>query len=99
MYAITFGLDAQTLQEAYEGDYTNFYGDIEKILQRYGFTHQQGNVYFGDVFTVDAVTCVLAVIELTEKFPWFGLAVNDIRMLRIAEDFNLMPAVEKAIAK
>ena len=60
----------------------------------YGFSRQQGSVYFGDVEKVDAVKCVLAVQDLTRKFPWFAASVEDIRMLRIEDNNDLMPAIE-----
>jgi virulence-associated protein VapD len=96
MYAITFDLVIETLKESYHNDsYNNAYGDIRKVLGEYGFEGQQGSVYFG-TSTVDAVTCVLAIQELTTRHPWFAQAVRDIRMLRIEENNNLMPAVLRA---
>jgi virulence-associated protein VapD len=44
---------------------------------------------------VDAVACVLAVQELASRYDWFTPSVRDIRMLRIEENNNLMPAVER----
>ena len=53
------------------------YNDIKKVLESYGFTRQQGSVYFGDS-KVDAVRCVLAVQDLAKKFSWFSASVEDI---------------------
>jgi len=53
-----------------------------------------GSVYFGDD-SVDAVKCVLVVQELCAAFDWFRSAVRDIRMLRIEENNDLMPAIER----
>ena len=39
-------------------------------------------VYFGGD-TVDAVTCVLAIQDLAQRYSWFAPSVRDIRMLRI----------------
>ena len=61
-------------------------------LGQFGFARQQGSVYFGDE-TVDAVRCVLAVQELSRTYVWFSAAVRDIRMLRIEDNNDLMPAV------
>jgi len=96
MYAITFDLDIASLKDAYKNDsYTNAYMDIRKALvEEYGFQWQQGSVYFGGP-SVDAVTCVLAVQDLAKRYPWFTPSVRDIRMLRIEENNNLMPAVER----
>lgn len=96
MYAITFDLETSSLRETYQNDsYTNAYMDIRKVLvDEYGFDWQQGSVYFGSS-TVDAVTCVLAVQDLAARYAWFAPSVRDIRMLRIEENNDLMPAVER----
>ena len=95
MYAIAFDLEQDTLSKTYGSQtYTNAYNDIKKLLGQYGFSRQQGSVYFGDVEKVDAVKCVLAVQALARKFPWFAPSVEDIRMLRIEDNNDLMPAIE-----
>jgi virulence-associated protein VapD len=96
MYAITFDLDMSSLRETYQNDsYTNACMDIRKVLvEEYGFDWQQGSVYFGGS-TVDAVTCVLAVQDLASRYGWFASSVRDIRMLRIEENNDLMPAVKR----
>ena len=100
MYAIVFDLDTQNLKDTYHVDsYNNAYADIRSALRDYGFTNQQGSVYFGDVTKVDAVTCVLAVMDLAKKYTWFAPSVRDIRMLRIEENNDLMVAVQKSVAK
>lgn len=100
MYAIVFDLDQDTLSKTYHTpSYTNAYADIKKTLEPHGFTRQQGSVYFGDATKVDAVGCVLAVMDLASKFSWFSPSVKDIRMLRIEDNNDLMPAVLKASAK
>jgi len=97
MYAVTFDLDMETLREAYQNpSYNNAYTDIRRLLvDEFGFEWQQGGVYFGGS-TVDAVTCVLAVQELTSRYDWFSPNVRDTRMLRIEENNDLMPAIERA---
>jgi virulence-associated protein VapD len=98
MYAIVFDLDQDTLEKTYHvPSYQNAYGDIKKALEDYGFKRQQGSVYFGDVSKVDAVSCVLAVMDLAKNNKWFEPSVRDIRMLRIEENNDLMPAVKKAV--
>lgn len=96
MYAITFDLNIETLKEAYQTpSYNNAYMDIRRVLvEEFNFDWQQGSVYFGRP-TVDAVICVLAVQELTARFDWFGPSVRDIRMLRIEDNNDLMPAIER----
>ena len=63
-----------------------------KIYRRKWFKWQQGSVYFGDE-SINAVTCVMVVQKLAKKFPWFSACVKDVRMLRIEENNDLMPAI------
>lgn len=65
VYAIAFDMDTETLRASYGTDsYNNAYGDMKKVLESHGFVRQQGSVYFGDPKRVNAVTCVLAVMDL-----------------------------------
>ncbi|MBV8971128.1 MAG: virulence factor [Sphingomonadaceae bacterium] len=96
MYAIVLDLDTATLEQTYHNtSWRNAYVDIRNVLGRHGFTNQQGSTYFGDD-EVDAVTCVLAVQELTRTYDWFEPSVRDIRMLRIEDNNDLMPAIRSA---
>ena len=98
VYAIAFDMDIDTLQRAYPGpSWNNAYTEINRVLARHNFTRQQGSVYFGDA-GVNAVTCVLAAIDLSRSLPWFAASVRDIRMLRIEELNDLSPAVQQAAA-
>ncbi len=93
MYAIAFDLDTAQLQQEYPGtSWQNAYYDIKKVLLPFGFTWQQGSVYFGSE-EMDAVKCVLAAQALSKAYPWFKNCVRDIRMLRIEELNNLAPAL------
>ena len=96
VYAIAFDMDTDTLQKSYPGaSWTNAYTEIKKVLDRHGFIRQQGSVYFGGP-SVNAVTCVLASFDLAKSLPWFAISVRDIRMLRIEEMNDLLPAVQQA---
>lgn len=95
VYAISFDMDIESLRLHYGDPYNNAYGEIRRILQKQGFVWQQGSVYFGGE-NINAVTCVLAAIELSRALPWFSASVRDIRMLRIEEMNDLMPAVQQA---
>ena len=95
MYAIAFDMDIESLRSNYGDPYNNAYLEIRKILQGHGFNWQQGSVYFGGE-QINAVTCVLAAIDLSRQLPWFAPSVRDIRMLRIEELNDLMPAVQQA---
>lgn len=94
VYAIAFDMDIESLKLNYSDPYNNAYSEIGKVLQRNGFTRQQGSVYFGNE-NINAVTCVLAAIDLSRTLPWFVASVRDIRMLRIEESNDLMPAVQQ----
>ena len=97
MYAIAFDLDTETLTKTYPSpSYNNAYADIRNKLSGHGFTWQQGSVYFGSE-KVNAVTCVIAVVDLTQSFSWFAPSVRDIRMLRIEEQNDLRPAIEQSL--
>jgi virulence-associated protein VapD len=94
VYAITFDMDIESLKINYGDPYNNAYAEIRKVMQKQGFNWQQGSVYFGGD-RINAVTCVLAAIELSRTLPWFAASVRDIRMLRIEEFNDLMPAVQQ----
>jgi virulence-associated protein VapD len=89
-------LDIDSLKIHYGDPYNNAYGEIRKVLLKQGFAWHQGSVYFGGE-KVNAVTCVLAAIELARVLPWFAASVRDIRMLRIEEFNDLMPAVQQGV--
>ena len=91
-YAISFDLDTKMLQDSYPASsWQNAYFDIERSLKEHGFARKQGSVYFGDV---DVVRCQTAVQKLAVDYDWFAPSVRDIRMLRIEDDNDLMPAIE-----
>ena len=93
-YAIAFNLRTEDLTQYYsEKSPGNAYKEIGNFLKANGFIHQLGSLYFGDE-TIDAVRCVLLVQKLSKKLLWLSKCVTDIRMLRIEENNNLMPALE-----
>lgn len=97
MYAITFELDMDTLRASYPNQsYTNAYSDIRKVLGSHGFDWVQGSVYFGNE-TVTPVSCVLAVLDMKARHPWFASSVRDMRMLRIEDNNDLMPIIQGAV--
>jgi virulence-associated protein VapD len=95
MYAIAFDMDIEALRNAYGDPYNGADLEIRKILEKHGFTWQQGSVYFGGD-RINAVTCVMAAIDLSRQLPWFAASVRDVRMMRIEELNDLMPAVQQA---
>ncbi len=97
VYAIAFEMDIEQLRTNYGDSYNNAYLEIRRVLQHHEFVWQQGSVYLGGE-SVTAVTCVLAAIDLARSLPWFAASVRDIRMLRIEELNDLVPAVQQAAA-
>ena len=69
------------------------HAEIGRALGEHGFERRQGSVYSGDD-TVAAVSCVLAIQDVTRRLPWFGPSARDVRMLRIEENDDLGPAVD-----
>ncbi len=93
VFAITFDMDTASLQASYHNaSWQNAYNYIGQTLAEHGFARQQGIAYFGDD-SVDPVRCVLAVQALSRKYVWFRPSVRDIRMLRIEDNNDLMPAL------
>lgn len=93
VYAIAFDLDTHLLQQHYpNGNWRNAYDDIARELASHGFMRQQGSVYFGHPKT-NSVQCVLAAQALGKRFGWFPACVTDIRMMRVEEQNDLMPAI------
>ncbi len=97
VFAIAFDIDIdiEQLRTNYGDPYNAAYLEIRRVLQRHGFTWQQGSMYFGGP-EVTSVTCVLAAMDLARTLPWFAASVRDIRMLRIEELNDLMPAIQQA---
>lgn len=99
MYAIVFDLDTASLEKVYPGPYwNNAFSEVRAFLGKHGFVRQQGSTYFGDE-SVNEVSCVLTIQDLTEEFDWFAPSVRDIRMLRIESNNDLMPAVDRAVKR
>lgn len=95
MYAIAFDLDTQMLTKTYHNEsYNNAYADIEKTLIQHGFSKQQGSMYFGNTDST-AVDCTLAIMDLTSTYDWFAPSVKDVRMLRVEDNNDLKPIIEK----
>lgn len=95
MYAVTFDIDTNCLSE--NGvSHSKVYGDIRKFMESNGFQWQQGSVYFGDN-TINAVTCVTTIQSLAKSIPYFATCVKDVRMLKIEENNDLMPAVKAVL--
>lgn len=95
MYAIAFDLHQERLATHYPGHSSNHaYDIVARVFAKHGFARQQGSVYFGRDGSTP-VDCVLAVQDVSRQYPWFRFVVSDIRMLRVEENNDLMPAIDR----
>jgi virulence-associated protein VapD len=92
VYAIAFDLDTAIAEKLCGAGWRACYDKIAMVLAEHGFVRQQGSVYFGDASS-DAVRCVMAVQDLDRRYAWFGRVMRDLRMLRVDEDNDLLPAL------
>jgi virulence-associated protein VapD len=94
MFAIAYDLDTESLKQHYHNpSYNNAYAEFRTFMELRGFKTQQGSVLYGDE-TVTAVTATLAIVAASQKFQWLKPSVKDIRILRILDKDDLMPAIE-----
>lgn len=96
VYAIAFDIDTQVAERVIGDSWKGCYEKIERVLSAHGFSRQQGSLFFGGEET-NAVSCFTAVRALDDKYPWFGRVVRDLRMLRIDEDNDLLPALSNRL--
>lgn len=96
VYAIAFDIDTNVAERLLGDTWKTCYGKIERVLATHGFQRQQGSLFFGDEFS-NAVSCITAVQDLDNKYAWFGRIVKDLRMLRIDEDNDLLPALSNRL--
>lgn len=96
VYAVIIDVDFDILEQILVDARSSAYGEIKVILQRHGFKQQQGNFYFGGEH-IDAVGCVLAVQDLAKQLPWFRASVRSLKMLRIEEVNDLLPAISERV--
>lgn len=94
MYAVVFDLDTNCPNKSNDGStYHEAYKLVRDFMTQNGFSHTQGSVYFGDS-NMDAVKCVLTIQKLAKLHPWFATCAKDVRMLRIEENNDLLPAIQ-----
>lgn len=92
MYAIAFDLDTRTAEALLGANWRGCYEQIGRVLNDHGFHGQQGSVYFGQPGS-NPVLCVKAVQAIERRYPWFPRVIRDLRMLRIEEENDLLPAL------
>lgn len=96
VYAISFDLDTAAAEKLCGTSWRGCYEKIATVFAEFGFARVQGSVYFGDENS-DAVRCVMAVQEADRRFAWFGRVTRDLRMLRVDEDNDLLPALSSRL--
>lgn len=98
MFAIAYDFDNAALKQHYHVDsFNNAYANFRKFMADRGFSSQQGSVLYRDE-SVTAVTATLAIVEASSHFSWLSPSVKDIRILRILDKDDLMPAVQSGAA-
>ena len=90
MYAVLIDLDTDSLLE-YE-KLNNVNQQIKIYMIENGFIWKQGNIYFGNK-NITAVNCVVVIQKLAQKYSWFSTYPKEVRMLRIEENTDLLPAL------
>jgi virulence-associated protein VapD len=96
VYAISFDLDTAAAEKLCGNGWRGCYEKIATVFAEFGFSRVQGSVYFGDENS-DAVRCVMAVQEADRRYAWFGRVTRDLRMLRVDEDNDLLPALSNRL--
>ena len=98
VYAIAFDFDTAVLERLCGSNYPACYRKFGAVLAGFGFGRpaRKRLLYLGNQDS-DAVHCVMAVQEADRRFAWFAPAVRDLRMLRVDEDNDLMPAINNRL--
>lgn len=96
VYAICFDLDCTAAEQLCGAGWRSCYEKLRGVFAEHGFGRVQGSVYFGDEDS-DAVKCVMAVQDADRRFAWFGRVVKDLRMLRVDENNDLLPALSNRL--
>lgn len=92
IYAIAVDLDEARAKAFCGAAHRSCEEHIACVLAEFGFKRSQRGVFFGDG-VLDAVQCIMAVQELDRRYSWFGRVVRDLRMLRIEDNDDLLPAL------
>ncbi len=91
MYAVLIDLDADSLLDHEKQN--NVDQQIKIYMTENGFIWKQGNIYFGNE-NITAVSCVVVIQKLAQKYSWFfSTYAKEVRMLRIEENTDLLPAL------
>ena len=95
VYAVAFDFDVQLLEQLYPStSWRNACSDVRRFLEENGFENKQGSVYFS-LEDIGPVECIAVVQDLAELYDWFTPSLKDIRMLRIDENNDLMPILDR----
>jgi len=87
MYAILIDVDVNCLSNV-----AKTYSDVRRFLEDNNFTWKQGGLFFGNE-GVNSIDCVLVIQKLVKTYPWVVGCAKDIRLLRIEENSDLLPAI------
>ena len=90
IYAVLIDLDADSLLDHEKQN--NVDQQIKIYMIENGFIWKQGNIYFGNE-NITAVNCVVVIQKLAQKYSWFSACVKEVRLFRIEENTDLLPAL------
>lgn len=86
MYAITFDLKIEDLNNEYGEPYNRAYDEIRQELEGIGFEWIHGSVYINKT-NENNLTNVYKAINKLSKIDWFKKSVRDIRAFKV-EDWS-----------
>ena len=95
VYAVALEFDAQRLEEHYPNrSWRNAYRDLGRFFDGLDFENKYGTFYVSPE-GAGPVECILAVQDLAKLYAWFTPSLKHIRLVRIEEDVDLMPAIDR----
>ena len=67
------------------------FSNYQKALQRLKDNIEYFSTFLAENIT--AVNCVVVIQKLAQKYSWFSTCVKEVRMFRIEENTDLLPAL------
>ncbi|MDP8163488.1 hypothetical protein QJU89_02985 [Pasteurella skyensis] len=83
MYAVIFDIDTSD----------SHHKCIREFMEKHDFDYYKNGIYWGND-SVNSVNCIIVVQQLIQEFPFLIDHIKDIRMFKIQENNDLMPAIK-----
>ena len=85
---IIFDIDTELLKQNYHNsNWTDWYGDIKRILEIHRFNNIQGTVYLSEI-GVHQAHGTIALQQVAVRFSWFEKSVSNIKFYDLANAFD-----------